>query len=461
MKKMTIGTIAKVTGAQLIAAGEMMEVFDREISHITQDSRQATADSLFLAIQGENMDGHTFIPSCFEKGVAACLSSQVFSPCEGSALLLVSDVKAALLRLAGYYRNQFQIPFLAITGSVGKTTTKDMVASVLSRKYNTLWTQGNYNNEIGVPLTLFRLEDEHEMAVIEMGMNHFGEIHDLAKIVRPDMGLISNVGVAHIEYLGSREGILKAKCEMFDFMDEKGVVILNADNDMLLTLEGKLPQKIRWFGATNHRDVYADHIEAEGIESTRCKVHTEKGSVDVTIPLPGAHMVENALSAVAVGLEMGMELQEIKEGIESFVPTKNRMSVMKLKGEITLLNDVYNANPVSMKASLDILSKAPGRKVGILGFMGELGSFSQEMHIEVGAYAAEKKIDLLFCIGKFAQDTAQGAKEHGLAEVICLDCQEDFWEEGLPLLLPGDTVLIKGSRSLALEKTVDKMQGVN
>lgn len=461
MKNITIGIIARVTGAQLIAAGNVEAVYEREISHITHDSRDATENSLFLAIEGERVDGHEFISGCYEKGVAACLSSQLFSPCEGSALLLVPDVKRALLRLAGYYRKQFNIPVLGITGSVGKTTTKDMVASVLSQRFNTLWTQGNYNNEIGVPLTLFRLEEEHQMAVIEMGMNHAGEIHALAEIVRPDMGLISNVGVAHIEYLGSREGILKAKCELFDFMGDKGVVILNGDNDMLATLEGKLPQRIRWFGVENKKDIYADDILMVGLEATKCTIHTEKGSFEVTIPIPGVHMVENALSAVAVGLEMGMTLKKIKAGIESFVPTKNRMNVMKLTNGITVLNDVYNANPVSVKASLDILANAAGRKVAILGFMGELGEFALKMHQEVGAYAAAKEIDLLFCIGRFSKETIESAKAHGLLQVASFDTQEEFWEMGLPQITQGDTLLVKGSRSMALEKTVEKIQGVN
>ncbi|WP_352400915.1 UDP-N-acetylmuramoyl-tripeptide--D-alanyl-D-alanine ligase [Anaerotignum sp.] len=461
MKNMTIGEIIRATGAQVIAVDGLEEVLDRTISHITQDSREVTSNSLFLAIQGERLDGHEFIGDCFAKGVAACLSSQVIVPKNGSVLLLVPDVKKALLKLAAHYRNKFKIPFIGITGSVGKTTTKDMVASVLGQKYDVLWTQGNYNNDIGVPLTLFRLEDHHQLAVIEMGMNHFGEIHALAEVVRPQLGLISNIGVAHIEYLGSREGIMQAKCEMFDFMPEDGVAVLNADNDMLITLEGRLPQKLRWFGVENKKDVYADHLELLGMEKTKCSVHTPLGSFDTVIPIPGEHMVLNALSAVAVGLEMGLSLEEMKAGIENFVPTKNRMNVMKLDNGMTILNDVYNANPVSMKASLDILSNAQGRKVAILGFMGELGEFAPKMHEEVGAYAAEKDIDLLFCVGKLSDKMVQGAKDGGLKEVYRFDNQEEFWNDGLAMLKKGDAILVKASRSMAFEKTVEKIQGVN
>jgi UDP-N-acetylmuramoyl-tripeptide--D-alanyl-D-alanine ligase len=294
-----------------------------------------------------------------------------------------------------------------------------------------------------------------------MGMKHFGEIHALTEVVRPQLGLISNVGVAHIEYLGSREGIMKAKCEMFDFMPQDGVAVLNADNDMLITLDGKLPQKLRWFGVENKKDVYAENLELLGMEKTKCSVHTPVGTFDVVVPMPGEHMVLNALSAVTVGLEMGLTLKEMKMGIENFVPTKNRMNVIKLDNGITVLNDVYNANPVSMKASLDILANADGRKVAILGFMGELGEFATEMHEEVGAYAAEKGIDLLFCIGKFSECMEQGAKNKGIKEIHRYDSQEDFWNHGLELLNKGDCILVKASRSMALEKTVEKIQGVN
>ena len=221
---------------------------ERTVSHVTQDSREVRQGSLFVPMKGEKDDGHDFIAQCFAQGAAACLSEKEIIPPENGALLLVENTKKALLDLAEYHRNQFRIPVVGITGSVGKTTTKDMAASVLSQKYQTLWTQGNYNNDIGVPLTLLRLEENHQAAVIEMGMNHFGEIALLSGIVRPDIGVISNVGVAHIENLGSREGILRAKCELFDGMAEDGTAILNADNDMLRTLEGKLTQKIVWFG---------------------------------------------------------------------------------------------------------------------------------------------------------------------------------------------------------------------
>lgn len=465
MKKITIREIIKATGARLIMAGDAAQVLEREIVHVTQDSREVQQGSLFVPIKGEKRDGHDFIAQCFAHGATACFSEKEIIPQGDGAILFVEDAKKALLDLAGFHRSRFDIPIAAVTGSVGKTTTKDMVASVLSQKYNTLWTQGNYNNDIGVPLTLLRLEEHHEVAVIEMGMNHFGEIELLAGIVRPDIGLISNVGVAHIEYLGSREGILRAKCEMFSGMQETGTAILNMDNDMLRTLEGRLPQKTVWFGLEDMEgrkpDFYADGIRQEGLEKTVCTLHTPKGEVSVDVPVPGRHMVLNALSAAAVGMELGLTLEEVKAGIEGFTPTKNRMNVIHGENGITILDDAYNANPVSMKASLDILAAAPGRKAAVLGFMGELGEFAPEMHREVGEYAAKCGVSLLFCIGRYADEMEAGARAAGCEAVLCFGEQAELWEKGLSLLQKGDTVLVKASHSMALEKTVEKIQGVN
>lgn len=461
MKKITIREIIKATGAQMIAQGDMEAALGKEIWHVTQDSRETKEGTLFVARIGEVRDGHDFLPQCFENGVTACLSQKVAAPQNGAILLLVPDTGKALLDLAAYYRDLFDIPYIGITGSVGKTTTKDLIASVVSQKYDTLWTEGNYNNEVGVPLTIFRIEEHHQAAVIEMGMNHFGEIDRLAAVVRPQIGVISNVGVAHIGLLGSRENILKAKCELFGHMDETGVAILNGDNDMLQTLEGKLKQKVRWFGVENRRDFYADEIQVVGLDQTKCTLHTPIGSVSVTIPIPGAHMVLNALSAAAVGVELGLSLEQIQKGINTFTPTKKRMTLMKDVNGLTILNDSYNANPVSMKSALDVLANAEGRKVAVLGSMGELEEYAPDMHREVGAYAAQKGVGLLFCIGEWNEFLAEGAKKGGIPQVYCYDTQEAFWEEGLPLIEKGDTVLVKASKYVGLFRTVDKLQGVN
>lgn len=461
MKKITIREIVKATGAQMIALGDMDAALNREIDYVTQDSRETKEGVLFVARIGEVRDGHDFLPQCFANGVTACLSQKVVAPQNGAVVLLVPDTGKALLDLAAYYRDLFDIPYIGITGSVGKTTTKDLIASVVSQKYDTLWTDGNYNNEVGVPLTIFRIEEHHQAAVIEMGMNHFGELDRIAAAVRPNIGVISNVGVAHIGFLGSREGILQAKCEMLAHLEKDGVAILNGDNDMLQTLEGKLPHTVKWFGVENRRDFYADEIEVVGLEQTKCTLHTPIGAVSVTIPVPGEHMVLNALSAAAVGVELGLSLAEIKAGIDGFIPTKKRMTLMKDVNGMTILNDVYNANPVSMKSALDVLANADTRKVAILGTMGELEEYAPAMHKEVGAYAAEKGVDLLFCIGKWSECMEEGAREGGLQRVYRYDDQETFWAEGLPLLKQGDTVLAKASNAIGFYKTIEKLQGVN
>lgn len=461
MKKITIREIIKATGAQMIALGDMEEALNKEIWYVTQDSRETKEGVLFVARVGEVRDGHDFLPQCFANGVTACLSQKVVAPTNGAIVLLVPDTGKALLDLAAYYRNLFDIPVVAVTGSVGKTTTKDMIASVVSQKYDTVWTQGNYNNEVGVPLTIFRIEEHHQAAIIEMGMNHFGELDRIAKAVRPNIGVISNVGVAHIGFLGSREGILKAKCEMLAHLEKDGVAILNADNDMLQTLEGKLPYQVRWFGVENKRDFYADEISVVGLEHTKCTLHTPIGSVSVVIPVPGEHMVLNALSAAAVGVELGLSPEEIKKGIDNFVPTKKRMTLMKDVNGLTILNDVYNANPVSMKSALDVLANAPTRKVAILGTMGELEEYAPDMHKEVGAYVAEKGIDVLFCIGEWSDCMEEGARAGGMTEVYRFDDQEAFWAEGLSKIQKGDTVLVKASNAIGFYKTIEKLQGVN
>lgn len=461
MKKLTIAEIMQATGARLVAQGDAAAALRKEIWQVTQDSRETKAGSLFLARRGLTRDGHDFLPQCFANGVTACLCEKEIAPENGAVLLIVPDTDRALLALAKYYRDLFPIPYIGVTGSVGKTTTKDLIASVVSQKYRTLSTQGNYNNEVGVPLTIFRIEEAHQAAVIEMGMNHFGEIDRLAAVVRPQIGVISNIGVAHIGLLGSREGILQAKCEMFAHMTADGAAILNADNDMLQTLEGKLKQRICWFGVEHKREYYADEIAVEGLAATHCRLHTPIGSVAVRIPVPGEHMVLNALSAAAVGVEMGLTLEEIRRGIETFTPPQKRMTLLETENGITILNDAYNANPVSMKSALDVLANAAGRKVAVLGSMGELEEYAPQMHREVGQYAAEKGVALLFCIGQWSEYMEEGAKAGGAQAVYRFDTQEAFWEAGLSQIRAGDTVLLKASNYVGLYKTVEKLQGVN
>lgn len=457
MKSLSLKEIIMAVDGTLKGNINVSEIF---INHITTDTRKIQEGDLFIPLKGENFDGHDFLKQAFEKGAKYCLSEIEMEISEGSSLILVKDTKKALMDLAKYYRSLFSIPVVAITGSVGKTTTKDLIASVLSQKYMVLKTEGNFNNEIGLPLTIFCLEDFHEIAVLEMGMNSFGEIHNLSEIAKPDIAVITNIGVSHIENLGSRDGILKAKCEIFDFMNEKGIAILNADDDKLITLNEKLNEEMKWYGICNKAGVYADEIQPKGLEGISCKIHTQQGEFCVNIPVSGNHMIYNAMSAVAVGSLLGLNLEEIRKGIEQFQPSHMRMDILNTNAGITIINDSYNANPVSMKAAIDVLKNGQNRKVCILGDMLELGEYAKDMHYEVGVYAAQKKIDYIICIGTFAKYMAEGAKELMGNNIFFYEDKQQFFESGLKNLKANDTVLVKASRGMHFEKIVEKIQEV-
>ena len=454
MKPITLKSVAQAVNGKI--SDEKYN--DVVIENITTDTRKISEGDLFIPLKGENFDGHKFIEQAFEKGALCCLSAENTE--SEKAVIYVSDTRKALRDLAEYYISLFDIPVVGITGSVGKTTTKDMIASVLMQKYNVLKTEGNFNNEIGLPLTVFKITEDTQVAVLEMGMNSFGEIHNLSKIAKPDIAVITNVGVSHIENLGSREGILKAKCEIFDFMKDNGTAVLNIDNDMLQTLEGKTKFNTLWYGVENKKDIYADNIVKNGVESISCDIHMKNESFSVYIPVPGEHMVLNAMAAALVGNKLGLTVAEIKRGIEEFVPTKMRMAVIKTEKGTTIINDVYNANPVSMKAGIDVLSGGEGEKICILGDMFELGQFAKEMHYDTGVYAAEKKIDKIICIGEISKSMYEGALSLG-GNAFYFETQDEFIEKGIEeLVSEGATVLVKASRGMHFEKTAEKIQEV-
>ena len=455
MIPISLKKITEVVNGVLIGDKEGLQ---KEAIGLEIDSRKIKSGDIFAPIIGERADGHDFIQQVFEAGAVCCFSEKDCDIKKGQYMIRVKSVVRAMLDLTEYIIKELDIPVVAVTGSVGKTTTKDIIASVLEQKYCVLKTAGNYNTNIGMPLMAAQLTREHNIAVFEMGMNSFGEIHNLSMAAKPKIAVITNVGVAHMEMLGSREGILKAKCEVFDGMEQNGIAILNSDNDKLQTLEGKIKQNIIWYGVENKKGIYADNIVSHGVESISCDVHTPKGDFKTTVHVPGEHMIMNLLAATAVALELGLTVEQIQQGIAAFVPTQMRMNLIKANG-FTIINDVYNANPVSMKASIDVLTKAEGRKVAILGFMGELGENEIQMHKEVGEYAGEKKIDVLISIGEIANYYDEGAKQM-IKQIYHFDTQEEFWNH-LSLLQKGDTVLIKASRSRQFEKTVSKLQEDN
>ena len=454
MKNLTLAHIAEACHGTYVGTEEKK---NQEVSSIFTDSRKAEEGGLFVPIKGARADAHDFIEDVMEKGARATLSEKELGEKPYPYILVESSLQA-VKDIAEYYLAQLAIPVVGITGSVGKTSTKEMIAAVLSQKYCTLKTQGNFNNELGLPLTVFRLRDDHEMAVLEMGISDFGEMHRLAKIARPDTCVITNIGLCHLEFLKSRDGILKAKTEIFDFLKPEGHVILNGDDDKLVTVEEVKGIKPVFFGIENHSGIWADEIKPEGLKGISCCIHTQKGSFSVLIPIPGHHMVYNALAGTAVGLTYGLSLEEIKAGIESLQPVSGRFHIIET-GKYTVVDDCYNANPVSMKASLDVLTDAIGRKVAILGDMGELGEDEVEMHREVGVYAASRNLDLLICVGELSQYMAEAAKHAAPAKTILhFATKEEMLKELPKILQEGDTVLVKASHFMGFEDVVKELE---
>lgn len=459
MEPMTLEELLHATKGTLL--GEYKEQ-NTQIRSVETDSRALKDGSLFIPLIGERFDAHDFLDMALSGGAAGCLTMRVPERVQpGKFYIQVEDTQKALGDLASYYRKKFPIPYVAITGSVGKTTTKEMVASVLGVKYKVLKTEGNFNNEIGLPLTLFRLDSSHEICVLEMGMNHFGEIEYLSRLVEPDVAIITNIGAAHIENLGSYENILKAKCEIFSHMKEGSLAVLNGDDTLLQSLEGKLPnQRIHYYG-TDHRFPYrASDIVSLGEKGVRCMLETPTEAVSVTIPALGNHMVYAALAATVVGDSYGIKADEIVEGIRRFVPTKMRMNVVNL-GDVTILDDAYNANPQSMRAALEVLAQSDSPyKVAILGDMFELGALGATLHHGIGEYAGSLGIDALLAVGEISREIYQAAKNSPIPDVFHFDTKEEAKTILPELIKPGATILVKASRGMEFEELVKELKAV-
>lgn len=417
---------------------------------VSTDSRFEMAAGLFVPLAGTIYDGHDFIQKAFANGAFCCLSEkELFS---ALPIIYVKDTKLALRKLAMYYRSLFDFKVVAITGSTGKTTTKDLIASVLSQKYRVVKTEGNFNNEIGLPLTAFNADEKTEVLVLEMGMNSFGEIHNLSEIAKPDICVITNIGVSHIERLGSREGILRAKCEIFDFMRPGGAAVLNGSDDLLLTLKDTR-ENITYYGMDEGSDIYASDIEHNGIESVSFTLNGKNGNYRIDVPYPGLHMVSNALCGAAAGELLDLSPKQIQDGAAGFKMSAMRMNIMTNDYNVTVINDTYNANPVSAKAALDVLRQADGRRVCVLGDMLELGDFAATMHYDIGTYAAEIGIDRIICIGENSRLTYYGAEKALKGNrAFYMETKERFIEELGSHIKGGDTVLVKASRAMGFEK---------
>lgn len=461
MGPITIREITEAVGGRLLGDFQDLEA---TVTHVFTDSRDPIEGGLFIPLVGERFDGHAFIEaSLAEGGAAGCFTQREReSYLPGKFYIKVGSTQKALRDLARHYKQKFPIPFIGITGSVGKTTTKDMVAAVLGEKFKVLKTEGNFNNEVGLPLTLLKLNATHQICVLEMGMNHFGEIEYLSSIVEPDVAVITNIGDSHIENLGSRENILKAKCEIFSHMDPaKGYVILNGDDPLLAGLRGGLGFQTVFVGAGAGLDYRAADVVSDGEKCVRCKVTTPAAAFDVEIPALGSHMLYPTLTAAAVAERFGMTGEEIARGVMQFAPTKMRMNILKRADGITILNDAYNANPQSMRAAVEVLGKSGGGyKIAVLGDMFELGPFAPALHAGVGAYLGKAGIDCLVAVGPLARHIYDAAKDALVPSVHWFETKEEARPILAELVRPNSTILVKASRGMAFEELVDCLKEI-
>lgn len=454
MEALTLRQLLEAVNGTLLGS---FDDLDAAVSEVSTDSRSIGPGCLFIPLEGERFDGHSFINSALEAGAAGCLTAREReSYLPGKFYIKVRSTQRALWELARYYRKLFPIPFIAITGSVGKTTTKDMTAAVLGARFCVHKTEGNFNNDIGVPLTLLKLEKRHEVCVVEMGMDHAGEIDDLGRLVEPDMALITNIGDAHIENLGSRENIFKAKCEIFPHLKKDGLAVLNGDDPMLAALKGTLPQPTVFVGSGEGLDYTACDLSQDGSAHLSCRIKTPRGQFQADIPALGSHMIYPTLMAAAVAEALGMAPDEIVRGIGAFLPTKMRMNIIRCPGDVVILNDAYNANPQSMRAAAAVLGDAQGRRrVAVVGDMKELGPGSEQFHRAVGGYFAQAGTDRLIAVGDLARFIAEGAKDAGLEQADYFPTLDAAKNALSREVRSGVTILVKASRSMAFEKIVD------
>ncbi len=445
MEKIKLSEIAQACGGQFNK--------EAEITSVAIDTRKIEKGCLFICIVGERFDAHQFVDEAFEKGASAVMVSKDINT--DKPYIKVDDTAKKLLELSGWYRSRFDIPVIGLTGSVGKTTTKEFTHLVVNSKYNSIKTEGNLNNEIGLPQMLFKIDSKTEAAVIEMGMNHFGEIHRLSQAAQPSLGIITNIGVSHIENLGSREGILKAKLEILDGLKKGSPLLLNADNDLLSTVKND-DYKIYFYAVDSDADFKASDIKEE-LNSTSFTVKYFGGEEQIIIPAVGIHNVYNALVAFAAGILLNIDSKTAAAALAEYAPSGMRQRVVNVGG-ITSIEDCYNASPDSMRAGLSTLSGIKGnKKIAVLSDMLELGDYSADAHREVGRMAAENKIDYLLCVGSDAKYIVDGAKQNGLENAFLFDSKSALTDKLFEITEKGDAVLFKASRGMKLEDVISEI----
>lgn len=465
MKNFSIEEIAGAIGARIIeptgqvAAGMGTTETGSGLycCQVSTDTRTVAPGDLFIALVGERFDAHAFVPLAVEKGAAAVVVSRLPTVSLTVPALLVEDTLTALQRLAAYNRRQFNLPVVAVTGSNGKTTTKDLIASVLNRRCKTLKTTGNLNNHIGLPLTLLKLDETYGAAVLEMGMRGLGEIDLLAGIAQPTVAVITNIGETHLERLGSIENIAAAKSEVLNHLDPQGTAVLNGDDPLVRKVAGKFNGQVLFYGIDAENDIQAEDIKTVDGQTSVFTVHYQDRQAEVKLPVPGRHNVLNALAAVGVGLVTGISLEHTAAGLAEAELTAMRLEVLET-GTYKIINDAYNANPASTKAALAVLAEQSGdrRKVAVLGSMFELGERAEPGHREVGAAVFETGVELLVTVGDLAEYIARGALDKGMAQdkvFHCLDSNQ-AGEVLSSCLKAEDVILVKGSRGMKMEEIV-------
>ena len=455
---MKIKDILKVTNGELIIGNENLEC-----ENFSKDTRTIKKGDIYIGIKGENFDGNKFWNIAFDNGAEAVIvqnvkfTKQEIEKYSNKTIIKVEDTLKALFEIAKYKRSLYNIPVVAITGSVGKTSTKDIIASVVSTKYKTLKTEGNNNNNIGLPLTILKLRD-HEALVVEMGMNHFGEISLLTDIAKPTLAVITNIGTSHIGNLGSRENILKAKLEILEGMKIPKIII-NNDNDLLHNWykENSKKLEIHTFGIENSSEIIGKNIKIQE-ESSEFTAIVDSSETKIKVPVGGEHFVYNALCAIAVGKMLNIPIEKIQQGIECFELTKKRMDIRKLENGAIIINDAYNASFESMKVSLEFLANHTGkRKIAVLGDMFELGKYSEELHRKVGKEVAKNNIDVLICAGKNAKYIIEEAKKDNKIETYFMHNNEEIVENLSQKLREGDVVLVKASNGMKFFEICQKL----
>jgi len=465
-QQQTVWSVSDIIGATggILYTGSPASTYDG----FSTDSRAIHQKECFICLTGDIHDGHKFIPDIIRQSVSGIVVQQ--DKADRALLKTMTDADitcvgventlTALGELALFHRRRWDLSVVAMTGSSGKTTTRTMTTDIVSSRYKTLSPFGNFNNLIGVPLTLLRIEENHEWAILELGMNCPGEIRRLSQICSPDIGLITNIGPAHLEGLGSLEGIMNAKGEMLEMLSSKSRLILNADDTMVMRLAKRSPCKPILFGLAENADIRASALE-NSMDAVSFQLHTPQGEIQVSLPIPGRFNVSNALAAAAVGYCLKIPLAGIKTGLESFMPVKGRMNLLRIAHGPCLIDDTYNANPASVKAAIDTLAGLHKKQQGIavLGDMLELGQASRDLHTEVGRFAATSGLTKIYATGNFADAVEKGARDGGMepADIFC-GSKDDILSALKKTIKPNDWVLIKGSRGMRMETLVQALQ---